>query len=475
MVGRSEKKSRESDEIMSNRQVQTQVCVGEDALAAMRAGTIDLVQTEVPDLTGALRGKFISAEKVAGGSKGAICTVLYQFTPVDDVWVSEHSSYENGFPDVLGVPDLSTAISLPWRNGMGAVILDVHYIDGTPFPLAPRNVLKRVVERIAPTGYTPMFGVEFEAFVFHADRDIQAAGRHHELVSLGRMHNAYRLTESEEARELGAEFIRRMRSIGITIEVFHTELGLGAVEFALAPADALTAADNAIRVKTYFRELCAERGLVPTFMAKWRAEDSGCGAHIHQSVWKDGKNVFHDEATGKFSQLGKQYLAGMLDSLQDCGVIFRPYVNSFRRFSVLAWSPENVTWGYDNRSAALRVIDYPDAKAYRIEHRVPGADVNPYLSLAAMLAGGHHGIANEMTPCAAVKGNALHDKEQPRLANNLGDATEIFAQSAFCRDYFGEAFVDHYAASRRAELQHWNDWLDSQVTSFELARYFETT
>lgn len=445
------------------------------AVEAMGAGRVDLVQMEVPDLNGALRGKFVAAGKVVGGSKSAICTVLYQFTPVDDVWASEHSSYENGFPDVLGVPDLSTAIELPWRQGMAAVIYDVHYPDGAPFPLAPRNVLKRVAERFAQTGYTPMFGVEFEAFVFHADREALASGRHHDLVSLGRMHNAYRLTESEEARELGAEFIRRMRGIGITVEVFHTELGLGAIEFALAPADALAAADNAIRAKTYFRELCAERGLAATFMAKWRAEDSGCGAHVHQSVWKDGRNLFHDAETGKLSGLGHQYMAGMLASLQDCGVIFRPTVNSFRRFNVLAWCPENVSWGYDNRSAALRVIAYPEPKAYRIEHRVPGADVNPYLSLAAMLAGGHHGIANGLVPPEAAQGNALKGADRPRLADNLGAATELFAASAFCRDYFGDAFVDHYAASRRAELQYWNEWLASQVTTFELSRYFETS
>lgn len=445
------------------------------AVEAMLNGSLDLVQMEVPDLNGALRGKFVAAKKVAGGSKSAVCTVLYQFTPTDDVWVSEHGSYENGFPDMLGVPDLSTAVELPWRRGMAAVIYDVNRPDGTPFPLAPRNVLRRVTERFVATGYTPLFGVEYEAFVFHADRDALQAGRHHDLVSLGRMHNAYRLNQSEEARELGAEFIRRMRGIGITVEVFHTELGLGAVEFALAPAEPMAAADNAIRAKTYFRELCAERGLVPTFMAKWRVGDSGCGAHVHQSVWKNGHNIFHDAGTGALSDVGSRYLAGMLSTLQDCGVIFRPTVNSFRRFSVLAWCPENVSWGYDNRSAALRVIAYPEPTAYRIEHRVPGADANPYLSLAAMLAGGHLGLVNDMVPRAAARGNALADTDAPRLANNLGEATEIFARSAFCREYFGDAFVDHYAASRRAELGYWNEWLASQVTSFELSRYFETT
>lgn len=444
-------------------------------VAAMNDGTIDMVQMEVPDLNGILRAKFAAAKKAAGGSKSAVCTVMYQFTPADDVWLSQHSSYDNGFPDVIGVPDLSTAIELPWRTGTAAVLYDVMYADGRPFPLSPRNVLKRVAEQFAKTGYTPMFGVEMEAFVFHADRELIGAGRYSELQALGRLHHAYRLTQVEEARDLGTEFIRRMRSVGITVEVFHTELGPGAIEFALAPADALTAADNATRAKAYFRELCAEKGLVPTFMAKWSMDQSGCGGHIHQSIWRDGANAFCDPATGKVSEAGLNYVAGMLSSLQDCGVIFRPTVNSYRRFSVLAWSPENVSWGYDNRSAALRVITNPEPKAYRVEHRVPGADANLYLSIAAMLAGGHQGIAGRMAPPKAASGNALSTSDGERLADNLSDATEAFASSSFCREYFGAEFVEHYAASRRVELKHWNDWLASQVTSFELCRYFETT
>ncbi len=460
---------------MTKAEEQTETSVADRSINAMLSGDIDLVQIEIPDLNGALRGKLVAASKVVGGSKSAICTVLYQMTPVDEVWESRHGAYENGFPDMLAVPDLSTAVVLPWRQGQASVLYDVTYPDGKPFPLAPRNVLRRIAERFAKTGYTPVFGIEYEAFVFHADRDLLQSDRHHDLVSLGRMSNAYRLTQADEARELGAEFIRRMRSIGITVEVFHTELGPGAVEFAMAPAGALAAADGAIRAKTYFRELCAERGLAVTFMAKWRVGDAGCGAHVHQSIWKDGKNAFHDATTGKLSQIGQEYLAGMLHGLADCGAIFRPYVNSFRRFDVAAFCPENVSWGYDNRSAALRVIAYPEPKAYRIEHRVPGADANPYISVAAMLAAGHHGISNALVPPPAVQGNALKAIDAARLADNLGDATDAFEQSAFCRDYFGDDFVEHYAASRRIELRHWNDWLASQVTSYELNRHFETS
>ena len=365
----------------------------QDKISEFADSDVDIVQMEIPDVNGALRGKFCTVDKVKPTSKSAVCTVLYQMTPVDDVWTSIHSSYDNGFPDVLGLPDIETAIILPWRTGQGAVIYDVHNLDHSPFPLASRNVLKSVAKRFEQTGYEPKFGVEFECFVMHEDNDLMARGEHRKMTGLGRLSNAYRLNQADEARELGAEFIRRMASIGITVEVFHTELGDGAVEFALSPENALRAADNAVRAKTYFKELCAERGLVATFMAKWDADQAGCGGHIHQSLWRDGKNVFKDTDSDDLSKAARSYIAGMLATMADTGVIFRPFPNSYRRFDHESWSPENASWGYDNRSAALRAITYPSDAAYRVEHRVPGADVNLYLSIAAMLAGGLYGVS----------------------------------------------------------------------------------
>ncbi|WP_425417675.1 glutamine synthetase family protein [Oricola indica] len=445
-----------------------------DRMSAIVEAGVDMVQMELPDVNGAFRGKFYPVEKVKPTSKSAVCTVLYQLTPVDDVWTSIHSSYDNGFPDVLGQPDMETVIQLPWRENQAAVIYDVNYRDGEPFPLASRNVLRSVAERFDETGFEPRFGIEFECFVLHADRELMARGEHHEMTALGRLHNAYRLNQADEARELGVEFIRRMKAAGIVVEVFHTELGNGAIEFALAPETPIRAADNAVRAKTYFRELCAERGLVATFMAKWHAEESGCGGHVHQSLWRDGNNVFGDAASGDISALARHYLAGMLATMSDCHVIFRPFVNSYRRFDHKAWSPENVSWGYDNRSAALRVITYPSEAAVRVEHRVPGADVNPYLSLAAMLAGGHYGIVNALELVPAAEGNAVDRDSFERLPETLPAATGAFKRSDFCREYFGEEFVEHFAESRDVEWQYWCDWQKRNITRFELDRFFDT-
>lgn len=435
---------------------------------------IEFVQMETVDLDGALRGKFLPAAKVKPDSQGAFCTIVYQFTPVDDVWVTRHSSFDNGFPDMKARPDPDTAVPLNWRENTAAVIYDMYNPDGSPYPLAPRSLLKKVASRFQETGYEPMFGIEFEAFVMHADEGLMAEGRHHEMKPLGAMHNAYRLAESDGVRELACAFMQRMRGAGVEVEAFHTELGFGALEFALAPAGAVAAADNATRAKSYFRALCAERGLVATFMAKWKIGESGSGGHVHQSLWQNGQNAFFDPARTTMSDPALSYAAGLIKTMPEFSILFRPNVNSYRRFDYKSWSPENASWGYDNRSAALRAIRQPGRNAFRFEHRVPGADTNMYLVLAAMLAGGHLGLMNRLVPLAGAEGNAALDPNWARLPSSLPEATEMFRNSEIAKDYLGSAFVEHYAASRDIEWQHWLAWQAEQVTPYELKRYFKT-
>ncbi len=435
---------------------------------------IETVQMETVDLDGVLRGKFLPAHKVKPGSTAGLCTILYQMTPVDDVWVSRHSSFDNGFPDMIGMPDPATAVRWPWQQDTAAIIFDMVGQDGAPFPLAPRSILKRMASRFEETGLEPRFGIELEAFVLHADDELMAQGRHHELKPMGRMHNAYRLTEAHDARDLGATFIKRMRDLGIVIEAFHTELGYGAVEFALAPATPVNAADNAARAKSYFRQLCAERGLVPTFMAKWKVGESGSGGHVHQSLWRSGENAFVGTNPNELSRTALCYGAGLLETMADFSVFFRPNVNSYRRLDHRAWSPENASWGYDNRTSALRAVAYPSNPAYRFEHRVPGADANIYLTLAAMLAGGHLGLVKGLDAPAAALGNAALEDRFAKLPSSLPEATVSLRNSAAAKEYFGETFVEHYAASRDVEWEYWTAWQASQVTAYELKRYFQT-
>lgn len=443
-------------------------------LGQLAEAGVEIVQMETVDLDGVLRGKFLPVEKVKPDAQSGLCSILYQFTSVDDVWVSQHSSFDNGFPDMRAVPDPQTAVRWNWRPDTAAVIYDMLGADGTPYPMAPRSILKSIAARFAETGYQPKFGIEFEAFVMYADEDLMAQGRHHELRPLGSMHNAYRLTQADDARELAAAFIRRMRGIGVSVEAFHTELGFGAIEFALAPADALQAADNAARAKSYFRQLCAERGLVATFMAKWKIGESGAGGHVHQSLWRDGRNAFFDPSRTTLSDTALHYGAGLIKTMPEFSVLFRPNVNSYRRLDHRAWCPENASWGYDNRSAGLRAVRQPGPNAYRFEHRVPGADTNMYLVLAAMLAGGHLGLTGRLVPAPDATGNAALDPSWSRLPSSLPEATALWRNSAIAKDYFGKVFVEHFATSRDVEWQHWLDWQANQVSAFELKRYFST-
>lgn len=443
-------------------------------LGTLSEAGIEVVQMEIVDLDGALRGKFLPVSKVKPDSKGAFCTIVYQLTYVDDVWITRHSSFDNGFPDMLARPDPTTAVRWSWRPETAAVIYDIFNENGMPHPIAPRSVLKAVAARFAETGYEPRFGIEFEAFAMHADEALMKAGRHHEMKPMGGMHNAYRLNDAADARDLGSAFMERMRGVGVDVEAFHTELGYGAIEFALAPAGPLAAADNATRAKAYFRELCAERGLVATFMAKWKVGESGSGGHVHQSIWRNGENAFHDSARPTLSDAALRYGAGLIKTMPDFAVLFRPNVNSYRRFDHRSWSPENASWGYDNRSAALRAIRLPGPNAYRLEHRVPGADTNMYLTIAAMLAGGHYGLTNGLVPPASAEGNAALNESWTKLPSSLPEATTLFRNSMIAKDYLGETLVEHYAASRDVEWEHWQEWQASQVTSYELKRYFKT-
>jgi glutamine synthetase len=442
--------------------------------AQLSARDVRYAQVEVPDLDGSLRAKLVTVDKALGADGVALCSIVFGLTAADDVYESGVSSYANGFPDLSAHGDPATVRVLPWRPHVASVICDLRSAAGTDFPLAPRGVLGAVAERCARLGYQPRFAVEYEACILHADAELIAAGRHHELRPLGRTRNAYSALRLADVGDLGREFMDRMSAIGIPVESFHTELGRGMVEFALAHSPALEAADGAARAKAYFKELCAERDLVATFMAKWKPAESGCGGHVHQSLWRNGRNAFAGERDG-LSDLARHYAAGQLATMPAFTAFFNPNVNSYRRISVAGWTPENATWGIDNRTAALRAITTPGPKAVRLEHRRPGADANPYLMIAAMLAGGLYGIETAAEPPEPSRGNAAQDLRSPPLPASLPDAIAALRGSDLARELLRGEFVDHFTLSRQVEWDLWTQWSSAQVTEWELRRYFEVT
>jgi glutamine synthetase len=279
----------------------------------------------------------------------------------------------------------------------------------------------------------------------------------------------YSILRASVESELAHAILDSTRTMGIELEGFHTETGPGVYETAIRYSDALEAADHAALFKMAVKVVAQKRGLMATFMAKWNAGLPGSSGHIHQSLADEEgkKNLFHDPGgQDEMSDLMRQYMAGQLALMREFAMMFLPTVNSYKRTVPGTWAPTNVTWGLDNRTTALRAIP-AGPKSTRVEHRLPGADSNPYLALAASLASGLFGIENKL-PLAAPTANAYAAKAPP-LPRTLAKAAELFCASPAAGQYFGKEFVDHYTLTRRWEVRQFQ----RAVTDWELSRYFE--
>ncbi|MGW4097948.1 glutamine synthetase family protein [Mycobacterium sp. NPDC004974] len=424
--------------------------------------TVATTQLEVADYDLGLRGKLIRSTKTHGSSGLAFCTIVYGLSLTDDVTDTPFSNAANGYPDALLVPDESTRIALPWRPGTDAVIAELVDADRRPLELSPRAVLGSLVDRYRDVDLDPVLGFEYEMWIFEAGDSPTALLPG--FTPRGRTENAYSLTRGAEIHSLATEFINRMDQVGIEVEMFHTELGPGFFEFTLAPAPAVQAADNAVRARQYLRDLCAERGMHASFMAKPFADKSGAGGHVHSSLNRDGVNIFADPS-GSLSAEGSHYLAGLLDGMADTVLMLNPNINSYKRIDPEMFTPTAATWGYDDRSTAARVL-LPNRKSARVEHRRPGADANPYVVGAALLAAGLHGLTSEL-PLPDP------DAEAAELPGDLGSALAQFENSAWAADLLGKTFCTSFAATRRAEMERYEQWLRTTITTWELHRHLE--
>jgi glutamine synthetase len=420
---------------------------------------VAMTQLEIPDYDLGLRGKLVRTSKTRGPSRMAMCTILYGLSVVDEVTDTPYSSAANGYPDALLAPDESTRVDVPWRTGTDAVIADLVDDDGLPHPLSARGSLQHLADRYAQRGLVPVLGFEYEVWLFHGEQSDGAARR-----PFGGTENAYSLTRCAEVDSLAREFIDRMDAVGITVEMFHAELGPGFFEYTLAPAPAPKAADHAARARQYLRDLCADRGLHASFMAKPFPDKSGAGGHVHSSLTRDGVNVFSDGADG-LSADAQHYLAGLLTGMPDTVALLNPYVNSFKRIDPEMFTPAVASWGLDDRSTSCRVI-LTDPDSARVEHRRPGADASPYLVAAAVLAAGLHGLDERLD--LPDRGRAVCE-----LPPDLSSAVTAFEDSAWLTDLLGKPFCTSFAATRRAEANGYDQWLRRTITSWELNRHLE--
>ncbi len=424
------------------------------------------------DVDGVLRGKYISLEKFWSGAAAGLgfCDVIFGWDSSDGLYDNVRmTGWHTGYPDGVARIDLSTFRVLPWEPDTAFFLVDFFKKDGSPLAVSPRQVLSRVVERAQSLGYVANAAIEYEYFFFCEDPQSLRQKHFRDLVPLSPGMFGYSFLRASVHSDLAHTILDSLRAMGIEIEGFHTETGPGVYETAIRYSDALSAADHAALFKTVVKILAQKHALVATFMAKWNSNLPGSSGHIHQSLAnpKGSKNLFYAPgAEDGMSDLMRHFMAGQLALMRDFAVMFLPTVNSYKRTVPGTWAPTNVTWGVDNRTTALRAIP-AGSKATRIEHRLPGADSNPYLALAASLASGLYGIEKKLAlPAATV--NAYTSKAPP-LPGTLEKAGALFLASDVAREYFGADFVEHYTATRQWEVREFR----KAVTDWELARYFE--
>jgi glutamine synthetase len=444
---------------------------------------VRVIQMEMPDINGTVRGKIAGLPKGLGPTGTSVSTLAMSFRSGDEITLTPWSSFDNGFPKFSAVPDLDTVVRLPWRPETAAVLCDWVMDDGTSCVMDGRDVLRRAVADLAQLGYTAKTALEWEFYVFESDDELLRSGRYRELKALGRNLHCYTLTNVPSFIPLATEFLTRMESVGIPVEAFHSEYGRGQYEFTCAPAEPLEAADQAVRAKTYLRELAAEHGLVSTWMAALYTEtvDAKNGCHVNISLERDGRNAFWDESRGGLSELAGQAAAGILGTMPDFHLLFRPWVNSFRRMDRLSWAPEDASWGLDNHAAAIRVVHGRDPARYtRFEHRAPGPDTSPYLILAAIIYGAARGIREAWQPPPPTVSDPIVAGGYPLLPRTLEDSVAALRSSAVAKDLLGTEFIEHFTTMKLDEAQAFDDWRKQhpeapadRVTDWELSSYFE--
>jgi glutamine synthetase len=447
------------------------------AIAAIRGGDFGKVKVAVSDIDGILRGKYLHRDKFLGatephpGGGFGFCDVVFGWDSGDQCYDNAQvTGWQHGFPDALARLDLDTARRVPWDGGVPFFLGDFVNADGSPFAVCPRQTLKRVLQRAKKLGFEVMTGMEFEWFNFAETPQSWAAKRGvgPEPITPGMF--GYSLLRMGDKREFFNALMDEMAAFGVPIEGLHTETGPGVYEAAIAFSSALEQADRAILFKTGAKEIGKRFGVMPSFMAKWNQQLPGCSGHIHQSL-SDGKtNLFYGaNSARKMSPLFESYLAGQVACLMEFAPLFWPTINSYKRLVDGFWAPVKPTWGIDNRTASFRVIA-GSPKATRLETRCPGADVNPYLAMAAVIAAGLHGVEKGLKLTAPpITGTNQGAENIPRAPRSLIETTRIFERSAIARDWLGDTFVEHYAATREWEHRQWQD----AVTDWELKRYFE--
>lgn len=422
------------------------------------------------DIDGVLRGKYVALDKFRSAlEKGfGFCDVIFGWDMADTLYDNARvTGWHTGYPDTHAVLDVSTVRRIPWEPGVIAMLCDFRDGAGAPHPACPRSLLKRVRAHAERLGFQASFGAEFEFFFFRETRDTLAEKGYANLTPLDPGMMGYSWLRTGQDSELVRDILDSLSAHGIELEGFHTETGPGVYEAAIRYDEVLAAADKAALFKTAMKQLASRHGLSVSFMAKNNAKLPGSSGHLHQSLWRDGKNVFAGPEGGDIAPLLRNYLGGQVTLMRELTSLISPTINSYKRYVPGLWAPISTSWGIDNRTCALRVIEPSSAKSARIECRQPAADINPYIAMAACLGAGLWGIEHELDPGEPSVGDA--GSATSKLPTSLKEAAALLAESEAAPQIFGAEFVDHYVRTRLWEVSEF----ERAVTDWESRRYFE--
>ncbi len=457
--------------------------------AQVKSGAIDTILVAFPDPFGRLVGKrfradFFLKSVVSHGTHGCnyLLTVNLDMDPLDGFAVANWAS---GFGDFEMRPDLSTLRVLPWQTASALVICDLHGPDGSRVAEAPRSVLRRQLDRLQKLGFTCQCASELEFYLFNQTYPSAAATGYRDLVPSSDYRIDYHLMQPTRDEPLMRAIRNGMTAARVPVESSKGEWSRGQHEINFTHDEPLPMADMHALFKQGVKEIAEQHGKAVTFMAKYAPTEAGNSCHIHLSLWRNGRNAFFDDGAGAASartgrgpqrkagavpgpsKLFRQFLGGLIQYSPELCLLYAPTINSYKRYQPGSWAPTRMAWATDNRTTGFRVVGH--GSSFRPENRMPGADANPYLALAAMLAAGLAGVEEGLDCGDEYKGNAYVDPALARLPHSLRDATELFSQSRLARTALGDGVVEFYAHHARLEQEAFGN----AVTDWEKRRYFE--
>ena len=446
----------------------------EELIKSVRNTESNSIKFAVTDIDGVLRGKLISKEKFLKALNEGLgfCNVIFGWDINDVTYTNtDASGWHTGYPDELTLIDIDTYRKIPWDNNKPFLLGDFEESESLK-NICPRTLMKRIQQQCNNLGYLPLFSNEFEWFNFLETPHSLYQKNYSAPTPLTPGMFGYSILRSSQHSFFVNKLFESLHEFKIPIEGMHTETGPGVYEACIKYTTILEAADQAVLFKNSVKELAYQDGIMASFMAKWNKDLPGCGGHIHQSLWSidDKKNIFYNDSKDhKMSDLMESYLAGILFCLPHILPMYAPTVNSYKRFVAGSWAPTTASWGFDNRTTAVRVVNSSE-DSIRIENRVPGSDANPYLSMCASLASGLYGIKNGLKlDILPTSGTEYNEGNSNLLPTNLYKATKAMKESVIANELFGELFTNHFIKTREWE---WKQY-DPEQKNWEMKRYFE--